>query len=98
MASRLPPSVLRCTIGTSCSGKLSGHTPLVTNLHVGLLNEADPELVTVAGVGAQQLPVLPHWETVVYHNLDTVSYSRGSYRGGQWVIQVKSYIHGTVDY
>jgi len=39
------------------------------DLHVGLLNEADPELVTATGVGAQELSMVTHWQTVINHHL-----------------------------
>lgn len=39
------------------------------HLHVGLLYEGDPELVPVAGVGAQQLSVAIHRQVVVYNHL-----------------------------
>lgn len=39
------------------------------HLHVGLLYQGDPELVLVAGVGAQQLSVMIHRQVVVYNHL-----------------------------
>ena len=39
------------------------------DLHVGLLNEADPELITATGVGAQKLSMVTHWQTVINHHL-----------------------------
>jgi len=42
---------------------------LLTYLHVSLLYEADPKLLMVAGVGAQQLSTNTHWQPVIYHHL-----------------------------
>lgn len=39
------------------------------HLHVGLFYKGDPELVPVAGVGAQQLSVTIHRQVIVYNHL-----------------------------
>lgn len=47
----------------------SGEVVAAHHLHVGLLDEGDPQLVPVAGVGAQQLPVVVHGQVVVDDHL-----------------------------
>ena len=42
-----------------------------TNLYISLLNETDPELIIIAGVGAEEFVVVTHWETIIYHHLQT---------------------------
>ena len=39
------------------------------HLHVGLLDEGDPQLAPVAGVGAEQLPVTVHRQEVIDDHL-----------------------------
>lgn len=39
------------------------------HFHVGLLYQGDPELVPVAGIGAQQLSITIHWQEVIYNHL-----------------------------
>ena len=39
------------------------------DLHVGLLYEGDPQLIPIAGVGAQQLSMTVHWQVVINDDL-----------------------------
>lgn len=48
------------------------------HLHVGLLYEGDPQLVSIAGVGTQQLSVVINRQVVVYNHLP------GSQTGWPW--------------
>ena len=70
------PSIISCLRGAAPPG-----CPIVTHrvgarevvashhLHVGLFYQGHPELVPVAGVGAQQLAVVIHRQEVVYYHL-----------------------------
>ncbi len=46
---------------------------VLINLHVGLLQDADPEFIAVVRVRAQQLSMVPHWQPIVNDNLPTTA-------------------------
>ena len=54
----------RYTYGVGARKVVASH-----HLHVGLLDEGHPQLVPVAGVGAQQLAIPVHRQEVVYDHL-----------------------------
>ena len=45
--------------------RTTGTTDTKTDLHIGFLNEADPELITAAGIRTQWLSMGTHWQTVI---------------------------------